>query len=129
MQNVEHVLTGECDYVVVYLDEMIATEDYALCSEIEAAQSRWMAARNVEEKVVAIVGTEKRGVSPDALSEVASALKLLVRRAETALRTVNKAGESWPVDSLAVWAPDDGGPQMELQIDMTSVGDQQMDAA
>ena len=53
----------------------------------------------------------------------------MVRRAETALRTVNKADESWPVDSLAVWEPDDGGPQMELQIDMTSAGDQQMEAA
>ena len=53
-----------------------------------------MAARSVEEKVRAIVGMETRGVSPDALGEVASALKLLVRSAETALRTVNKAGES-----------------------------------
>ena len=69
------------------------------------------------------------GVSPDALGEVASALKLLVRRSETALRTVNKAGESWPVDSLAVWAPDGGGPQIELQIDMVSPDDQQMAAA
>ena len=61
-----------------------------------------IAARSVEEKVRAIVGMEVRGVSPDALSEVASALKLMVRSAETALRTMNKAGESWPVDSLAV---------------------------
>ena len=51
---------------------------------------------------------------------MASALKLLVRSAETALRTVNTAGESWPVDSLAVWALDGGGPQIELQIDMVS---------
>ena len=60
---------------------------------------------------------------------MAAGLKLLVRRAEKALRTVNKAGESWPVDSLAVWAPEDGGPQLELQIGMVSVGDQQMEAA
>ena len=93
-------------WVITGQVEMIDTVDCALCSETEAAQSRWMAARNVEEKVGAIVGMETRGVSPDALGEVASALKLLVRRAETALRTVNKAGESWPVDSLAVWAPD-----------------------
>jgi hypothetical protein len=92
IQNVEHVLTGECVYVLVYIDEMIDSVDYALCSETEAAQSKWMAARNVEEKVVAVIGMETRGVSPDALSEVASALKLLVRRAETALRTGNKAG-------------------------------------
>jgi hypothetical protein len=128
IQNVEHVLTGECDYVLVYIDEMIDSVDYALCSETEAAQSKWMAARNVEEKVVAVIGMETRGVSPDALSEVTSALKLLVRRAETALRTVNKAGESWPMDSLAVWAPGSDGPQMELQIDMVPE-DQQMVAA
>ena len=34
-----------------------------------------------------------------------------------------------PMDSLAVWAPEDGGPQLELQIDMMSAGDQQMEAA
>ena len=129
IQNVEHVLTGECEYTVVYLDEMIDTVDCALCSETEAARSEWMAARSVEEKVRAIVGMETRGVSPDALGEVASALELLVRRSETALRTVNKAGESWPVDSLAVWAPDGGGPQIELQIDTVSSEDQQMVAA
>jgi hypothetical protein len=88
-----------------------------------------MAARSVEGKVRAIVGMETRGMSPDALSEVASALKVLVRSSETALRTVNKAGESWPVDSLAVWAPDGGGPQIELQIDMVSSEDQQMAVA
>ena len=60
---------------------------------------------------------------------MATSLKLLVRKAEKALRTVNKAGESWPVDSLAVWAPEDGGPQIELQIDMMSAGDQQNDVA
>ena len=85
------------------------------------------------EKVAAIVGTEMRGVSPDAdaLGEVATGLKLLVRRAEEALRTVDKAGESWPVDSLAVWAPDhgDGGPQMGLQSDVMSPDTQQMEAA
>ena len=54
IQNVEHVLTGECDYTVIYLDEAIDTVDCALCSEAEAARSRWMAARNVEEKVGAV---------------------------------------------------------------------------
>ena len=128
MQNVEHVMS-ECDYMVDYLDEMVGTVDDAVCSEPEAAQNRWMAARNMGEKVAAIVGMEARGVSPEALGEVAAGLKLLVRRAEVALRTVNKAGESWPMGSLAVWAPEDGGPQFELQIDMMSAGDQQMEAA
>ena len=84
IQNVEHVLTGECEYILVYLDEMIETVDCVLCSETEAAQSRWMAAQNVEEKVGAIVGMETRGVSADALGEAASALKLLVRRSKVA---------------------------------------------
>ena len=48
----------------------------------------------MREKVAAIVGTEMRGGSPDALGEVAASLKLLVRRAEQGLRTVNKVGES-----------------------------------
>ena len=82
----------------------------------------------MSEKVAAIVGTQMRGVSPDALGEVATSLKLLVRRAKQALRNVNKADESSPVDSLAVWAPDGGGPQVELQDDMVSPDDQQMAA-
>jgi hypothetical protein len=121
IQNIEHVLTGECEYTAVCLDEMIDTVDCALCSET--------AAQSVEEKVRAIVGMEVRGVSPDALSGVASALRLLVRSTETALRTMNMAGESWPVDSLAVWAPEEDGPQFELHVEVMSVGDQQMEAA
>ena len=60
---------------------------------------------------------------------MASSLKLLVDRAEKGLRTVNKISESWPVDSLAVWAPDDGGPQIELQGEVVSADTQQMVAA
>ena len=78
--------------------------------------------------MTAIVGTEMRGVSPDALGEVATSLKLLTSQT-SGESTVNKAGESWPVDSLAVWEPDGDGPQMELQIDMLSPDDQQMAAA
>ena len=71
---------------------MVDTVDYALQSEpeLKAAQRKLLGARNMGEKVAAIIGTEMRGVSPDALGEVAAGLKLLVRRAETALRTVNK---------------------------------------
>ena len=65
----------------------------------------------MRKKVAAILDTEMRDVSPDALGEVVASLKLLVRRAEQALRTVNTAGESWPVDRLAAWAPDGGGPR------------------
>ena len=52
-------------------------------------------------------------VSPvsEALEEVSLSLKTMVARTEGALRTVNQLGESWPVDSLEVWAPSvDGGP-------------------
>ena len=45
------------------------------------------------------------------------------------IQRMYKAGESWPVDSSAVWAPDGGGPQIELQIDTVSSEDQQMAAA
>jgi hypothetical protein len=128
MQNVEHEMS-ECDYMVDHLDEMVGTVEDALCSEPEAAQNKWMAARNMGEEVAAIVGVEARGVSPGALGGVAAGLKLLVRRAETALRTVGKAGESWPMDSLAVWAPEDGGPQLELQVEVVPAGGQQMGAA
>ena len=52
IQNVEHVMS-ECEYMVVYLDEMIDTVDYALQSEPEAAQIKWLGARNVGEKIAA----------------------------------------------------------------------------
>ena len=77
-------------------------------------QVKWAEARNVGEKVAAIVGTDMRRVSPDALCEIATGLKLLVKRSEKALRAVNKAGESWPMDSLAVWAPGNEEQQIGL---------------
>ena len=107
----------------------LATNSHTLMSWCSLLKISRIAARSVEEKVRAIVGMEVRGVSPDALSGVASALRLLVRSTETALRTMNMAGESWPVDSLAVWAPEEDGPQFELQVEVMSVGDQQMEAA
>ena len=128
MQAVEHVMS-DCDYMVTYLDEMIDTVSGALQSEPEAVQAKWVEARNVGEKVAAIVGTDTRRVSPDGLSEVATGLKLLVRRAEKTLRTVNKADESWPMDSLAVWAPGNGELQIELQNDVVSPDAQQAAAA
>ena len=42
---------------------------------------------------------------------------------------MNMAGESWPVDNLAVWVPEEDGPRFELQAEEMSVGDQQMEAA
>ena len=48
----------------------------------------------MSEKVAVVVGTWMRGVSPDSLGEVTASIKLLVSRAEQALRTVNTTGES-----------------------------------
>ena len=48
IQNVEHVMS-ECEYMVVYLDEMIDTADNALQSEPKAAQRKWLMAQNVGE--------------------------------------------------------------------------------
>ena len=83
----------------------------------------------MSENVAAVVGTTTIGVSLDALGEVAASLKLLVRGAEQALRTGNTAGESWPVDSLAVWAPDGRGPLAEFQDDTVSPNGQQFATA
>ena len=130
MQNIEHVMS-ECEYMVDYLFEMVDTINCALQTEPEGAQRRWLRAHSMREKVAAIMSTEMRGVSPGALGEVAASLKLLVRRAEQALCIVNTAGESWPavVDSLAVWAPEGGGPHAALQEDTVSPDDQQVATA
>ena len=55
---------------------------------MDNVKSKWMAARDVGEKVAAIVGIGTRGMSPDSLGKVAASLKLLVRQTEKALRTV-----------------------------------------
>jgi hypothetical protein len=129
IQNVEHMMTGACDYTLTHLDEMIDTVSSALRSEPETVQVKWAEARNIEEKVAAIVGTDMRKISPDAVCEVAASLKLLVRRSEKALRAMNKAGESWPMDNLVVWAPSNEELQMELQSDVLSSDTQQAAAA
>ena len=56
---------------------MVDTVDSALQTEQKAAQRKWLRARSMREKVAAILGTEMRGVSADALGEVATSLKLL----------------------------------------------------
>ena len=51
-------------------------------------------------------------MSPEALADVSSSLKKMVTKVEGGLRAVNQLSESWPVNSLEVWAPSvDGGPQ------------------
>ena len=65
-------------YIVVHLGEVIDTVSGALQSKPNATQRKWLMAPSVGEWVAAIVDTEMRGVSPDAL---ASGLKLLVDRA------------------------------------------------
>ena len=106
-----------------YLFEMVETVDYALQTEPEAAQREWLRAHSMRGEVAAIVGTRMRGVSPapNALGEVAASLKLLVRRAEQALRTVNKAGELWPPSTLeAPLLPSGGGGEQPRSPRRTS---------
>ena len=62
---------SECEYMIDYLDEVLDTVDYALQTDPEAAQRKWLRAMSMSEKVATIVGTEMMGVSPDALGEVA----------------------------------------------------------
>ena len=81
---------------------MIITVGEALQFEAETAQQRWLSASSMSEKVTAIIGTEMRGVSPEALEEMSSSLKTMVAKMEGGLRTVNQLGESWPVDSIEV---------------------------
>ena len=61
----------------------------------------------MSEKVIAIIslGTEMRGVPPEALEEVSSSLETMFAKMEGRLRIAYHLGESWPVDSIAVWAP------------------------
>ena len=57
IQNIEHVMSP-CEYMVVYLDEMIDTVDAAMQSEPETVQRGWLLAQSVGERVAAIVGTK-----------------------------------------------------------------------
>ena len=53
MQNIGHILS-ECEYMVEYVDEMIATVDAALQSEGDEVQKRWMSVAGLEAKVRAV---------------------------------------------------------------------------
>ena len=48
--------------------------------------------------------------------EIGSSLRDMIEKMETRLRTVNEAGESWPMDRLDTWASEGvSGQQIEAQ--------------
>ena len=47
IQNVQHVLSGTCEYMEEWLDEMYAAISEILQSEGESVQQRWMVAQNM----------------------------------------------------------------------------------
>ena len=66
----QHVLSGTCEYMEEWLDDMYAAVSDILQSEGESLQQRWMVAQNMEESVAAVVNMDVRAVTPDALWEL-----------------------------------------------------------
>ena len=97
IQNVEHVLSGTCEYTEEWLDDMYATVSEILQSEGESVQQRWMLAQNIEESVAAVVDVDVRAATPDALWELGLSVKTLVGKVEARLCAINKASETWPM--------------------------------
>ena len=110
-QDVEHVLSGTCEYMLNWLDDMHGTISGTLQSEGESVQQRWLMAQNMEEAVAALVNMDVRAVTPDALWEMGLSVKTLIGKVEAKLSAVNKASETWPVN-CEMWAPEVVGPQM-----------------
>ena len=111
-QDVEHVLSGMCEYMLDWLDDMHGTISGILQSEGESVQQRWLMAQNVEESVAALVNMDVRAVTPNALWEVGLSVKTLIGKVEARLPAVNKASETWPMN-CEMWAPEVVGPQIE----------------
>ena len=105
IQNVQHVLSGTCEYMEEWLDDMYAAVSEVLQSEGESVQQRWMMAQNMEESVAAVVNMDVRAVTPDALRELGLSVKTLIGKVEARLCAVNKACETWSM-SCEMWAPD-----------------------
>ena len=112
IQNVQHVLSGTCEYMEEWLDDMYIAVSEILQSEGESVQQRWLMAQNMEESVAAVVNMDVRAVTPDALWELGLSVKTLIGKVEARLCAVNKACESWPM-SCEMWAPEIVGPQVE----------------
>ena len=51
----QHVLSGECEYLEECLHDMYLTVSEILQSEDESVQQRWMIAQNMEESIAAVV--------------------------------------------------------------------------
>ena len=114
IQNIEHVLSGTCEYTLDCLDDMHNTVSGILQSEGESVQQRWpwLMAQNMEEAVAALVNMDVRAVTPHALWEMGLSVKTLIDKVEAKLSAVNKASETWPVN-CEMWAPEVVGPQIE----------------
>ena len=113
-QDVEHVLSGTCDYMLEWLDDMHGTISGILQSEGESAQQRSLTlmAQNMEEPVAALVNMDVRAVTSDALWEMGLSVKTLIGKVEARLSAVNKASETWPMN-CEMWAPEVVGLQIE----------------
>ena len=111
-QNVEHMLSGTCEYTEELLDDMHSTVSEILQSEGESVQQRWMLAEGIRECVAAVVNMDVRTVTTDALWELGLSVKTLVGKVESVLRDINNVSETWPMCVL-MWAPEIVGPQME----------------
>jgi hypothetical protein len=112
IQNIEHVLSGTCEYTLDCLDDMHNTVSGILQSEGESVQQRWLMAQNMGEAVAALVNMDVRAVTPDALWEMGLSVKTLISKVEAELSAVNNASETWPVN-CEMWAPEVVGPQIE----------------
>ena len=111
-QDVEHVLSGTCECMLDWLDDMHSTISGILQSEAESVQHRWLMAQNMEASVAALVNMDVRAVTPDDLWEMGLSVKTLIGKAEARLSAVNKASETWPMH-CEMWAPEVVGPQIE----------------
>ena len=112
------------------MDEMTITMGGTLQSEPETAQRKWLMAQNMGQRVAAIISMEMGRVQAEVVDKVASSLRLMVSKMEKGLRSINQFQlhrSVWPVDNVAVWAPDAGAwPQLEFQEATMSPDTQQM---
>ena len=119
-QNVEHMLSGTCEYTEELLDDMHSTVSAILQSEGESVQQCWILARGIRECMATLVSMDVRTVTPDALWELGLSVKTLVRKVESVLRDINSVSETWPM-SVLMWAPEIVGPQIEAMPRMECV--------
>ena len=109
IQNLQYLLSDECEYMEESLQHMYLTIDGILQSDGESAQQCWLLAQYMEGKAAAIMNMDVRAVTPDALWELGLSVRALVGKVGGRLSAVNTASETWPV-SCEMWAPEIVGP-------------------